>query len=95
MHVAPVAAIMLVVAALTTVAIDAAGNSLFLRAVRSYERSEMTALFVTYRDVAQLAAPAIFSVLLTFFSLPAVFFVGGAMMVVAARIARHIPQTFK
>ena len=95
MHVAPVAAIMLVLAALTTVAIDAAGNSLFLRAVRSYERSEMTALFVTYRDVAQLAAPAIFSVLLTFFSLPAVFFVGGAMMVVAARIARHIPQTFK
>ena len=36
--------------------IDGAGNLLFLRAVHPYERSEMTTVFVSYRDVAQLGA---------------------------------------
>ena len=95
MDVSTAAALVLVLAAMATTVIDAAGNSLFLRAVRPHERSEMTAVFVTYRDVAQLAAPVICSALLAFLPLPAVFFASGAMMGVAARVARHIPKTFK
>jgi hypothetical protein len=82
----------MVLAALGTETIDGAGNLLFLRAVHPYERAEMTTVFVSYRDVAQLAPPAIFSVLLSLFSLPSVFAAGGAMMLGIATLARHIPR---
>jgi hypothetical protein len=52
----------------------------------------MTTVFVSYRDVAQFGPPVVFSVLLSVFSLPSVFVAGGAMMLVAAALARHIPR---
>jgi MFS family permease len=84
----------LVLAAAATASIDAAGNTLFLRAVRARERSEMTAVFISFRDFAQLLPPAGFSVFLAFFSLPGVFGVGATMMVILAFFARYIPRTF-
>jgi MFS family permease len=47
---------------------DGVGNLLFLRAVRSYERSEMTTVFVSYRDVAQLGPPLVCAALLSVFA---------------------------
>ena len=91
-HIPAVGAVMLVLAALGTETIDGAGNLLFLRAVHPYERSEMTTVFVSYRDVAQLAPPGVFSVLLTLFSLPSVFMAGGLMMLALATLTRHIPR---
>lgn len=85
-------AVMLVLAAFGTETIDGAGNLLFLRAVHPHERSEMTTVFVSFRDVAQLAPPAVCSVLLTLFSLPSVFVAAGVMMLGSAVISRHIPQ---
>ena len=41
-----VAAIILALAAFAAESIDAVGNNLFLRAVHSYERAEMTAVYV-------------------------------------------------
>ena len=73
-------AALLVLAAFGTETIDGAGNLLFLRAVHPYERSEMTTVFVSFRDVAQLGPPAVCSVLLSVFALPSVFVAGGAMM---------------
>lgn len=87
-------AAVLVLAALAAETIDGAGNSLFLRAVHPHERSEMTTVFVSYRDVAQLAPPAVFAVLLTVFDLPAVFLAGGVMMLGLARLTRYIPRRF-
>ncbi len=58
-------AALLVLAALGTETIDGAGNLLFLRAVHTYERAEMTTVFVSFRDVAQLAPPTICSLLPT------------------------------
>jgi len=87
-------AAMLVLSAFVAETIDGAGNSLYLRAVHPHERSEMTAVFVTYRDVGQLAPPVLFSALLTVFELPAVFLAGGVMMLGMAGLTRFIPRRF-
>lgn len=83
---------MMLLAALATETIDGAGNLLFLRAVHPYERAEMTTVFVSFRDVAQLGPPAVCSVLLSLFSLPSVFVAGGVMMLASAALCRHIPR---
>jgi MFS transporter, ACDE family, multidrug resistance protein len=85
-------AILLVLAALGTEIIDGAGNLLFLRAVRAYERSEMTTVFVSFRDAAQLGPPAVCSLLLSLFNLSSVFAAGGLMMLVASSLSRRIPR---
>jgi MFS transporter, ACDE family, multidrug resistance protein len=87
-------AALLVLSALAAETIDGAGNSLYLRAVHPHERSEMTAVFITYRDAAQLVPPAVFAVLLTVFELQAVFVAGGLMMLALAGLARYIPRRF-
>lgn len=89
-----IGAAMLVFAAFCTEIIDGAGNSLYLRAVHPYERSEMTAVFVSYRDFSQFAPPAVFSVVLTVFELPAVFVTGGLMMIGMTVLCRYIPKRF-
>ncbi len=91
-HLPWLGATMLLLAALGTETIDGAGNLLFLRAVHAYERSEMTTVFVSFRDVAQLGPPIVCSALLSLFSLPSVFVAGGAMMLASAALSRHIPR---
>ena len=71
-------------------AIDAGGNMLFLFAVRRHERAEMTTVYSTYRDVADIVPPGVFSILLRVFELPAVFVVGGAVTLGLALLARRI-----
>ena len=91
----PVAgAALLVLAAFCAEILDGAGNSLYLRAVHPFERSEMTAVFVSYRDFSQFAPPAVFSVVLSIFQLPAVFVAGGIMMLGMAGLCRYIPRRF-
>ena len=85
-------AALLVLAALGTETIDGAGNLLFLRAVHTYERAEMTTVFVSFRDVAQLAPPTICSLLLSLFNLSSVFVAASAMMLVAAALSSRIPR---
>jgi hypothetical protein len=87
-----VGAVMLVMAGFGAEMIDGAGNLLFLRAVNPYERSEMTTVFVSYHDVAQLGAPAASAALLSLFKLPSVCVVAGIMMIGSARLTRHIPR---
>ncbi|HZS82175.1 MAG TPA: MFS transporter [Stellaceae bacterium] len=87
-----VGAAVLVVSALAAETLDGAGNTLYLRAVHPHERAEMTAVFITYRDFAQLAPPALFAALLAVFELPAVFIAGGTMMLGMAALTRYIPR---
>jgi len=87
-----VAVILLVIAALGATMLDGSGHVLFLRAVRPRERTEMTGVFQTYRDAANLAVPGIFAVLLKFFSLPVVFAGGAVWMMAAAVTSKHIPK---
>jgi MFS family permease len=85
-------AVLLVTAAFCTEMIDGAGNLLFLRAVHPHERAEMTTVFASYRDAGQLLPPLASSVLLSLFALPSVLVAASAMMLAAARLARHIPR---
>lgn len=87
-----VGALLLVMAAMGASLVDGAGNLLFLRAVHAHERAEMTTVFQSFRDVSQLAPPAVCAVLLSLFALPAVFVAGGAVMLTSAALCRHIPR---
>ncbi len=87
-------AALLVAAAVAMVVLDACGNRLFFAAVRANERANMTAVYGTFRDVADLVTPGGMGLVLRLFELPAVFALGGAG---DARIRRagmpHPPAT--
>ncbi|MBM3573493.1 MAG: MFS transporter, partial [Alphaproteobacteria bacterium] len=87
-------AAVLLMAAMGASAIDAGGNTLFLRAVHPYERGEMAAVFSSYRDIAQIVPPAVFAALLAAFELPAVFAAGAVMMLTLAAVTLFIPRRF-
>lgn len=80
------AAGLLLVSALFMVSLDAVGNMTFMLAVKPGERSEMTSVYATYRDVAEIASPGVFSVLLRSFDLAAVYLVTGITMLGLARL---------
>jgi ACDE family multidrug resistance protein len=86
------AAVLIVVAAFAASMIDGAGNIPFLRAVHPYERSEMTSVYVTFRQTAQLITPGILAVVLSTFALPAVFVAGGIGAGAMAVLARFVPK---
>ena len=74
--------------------IDAAGNTLFFRAVHPHERTEMASVFTTYREAAQLGVPGVFAALLSVFALPAVFVASGVSMVLLTYLTRYIPRRY-
>ena len=82
---------LLLVAALSCVALDALGNIPFLRSVRVYERARMTSVFRTYIDVSELAVPAAFALLLSFFDLRSLFLAAGAAMLLFAHVCGYLP----
>jgi len=84
--------LVLLMAGLCVGTLDGVGNVLFLRAVHPYERAEMTAVFVSYRDVAQLAPPGVFALLLQFFPLASVFAASGLAMLALGALTRYIPR---
>lgn len=87
-----IAAVFLLLAAAACVGLDAIGNIPFLRAVHSYERPQMTTVFRTYVDIAELLPTAIFAVLLSFFDLPAVFLATGGAMLIFGPLALYLPR---
>ena len=87
-----IASVLLVVCALGATMLDGVGNVLFFRAVRSGERAQMTAVFVTYRDTGQLMTPGLFAILLSYFALPVVFSSAALWMAGAAWLCRYIPR---
>ena len=86
------APLVLLIAGICVGTLDGVGNVLFLRAVHPYERSEMTAVFVSYRDAAQLAPPGLFAVLLLFLPLSSVFAASGVAMLALASLTLYIPR---
>ena len=52
----------------------------------------MTAVYTTYRDTARATMPALYSVLLLFFPLSAVFYASGTIMLGLTVLARNIPR---
>ena len=89
------ASVLLVISAIGATMLDGVGNVLFFRAVRSVERSEMTSVFVTYRDAGQLLTPGVFAVLLNFFALPVVFVTASMWMLASAGFSRYVPRRMR
>ena len=87
-----VVAALLLAGALCCMVLDGLGNIPFLRAVRSLERPQMTTVFRTYIDLSDLLPAALYSVLLSFFDIRAVFFACGSWMLVAALVSRYLPR---
>ncbi len=85
-----VGAALIVGAALGASLVDGAGNVPFLRAVRPFERAEMTTVFMTYRNASQFGPPGVYSFLLQTFELPAVFLAGGFMTLSMAALSGYI-----
>jgi MFS family permease len=67
--------------------VDGPGNIAFLRATRSRERSSMTGIYMTYRDVSQFAPIATFSLILVVAPLSLAFVVFAGAMFGAARLS--------
>ena len=76
------------------VALDAVGNTPFLRAVHAYERPQMTAVHRTNLDASELLPAFIYAIILSFAGLGAVFIALGVFCAVCAAVAwRHLPRS--
>ena len=88
------AAALLLCAAFFAVALDALGSTTFMRAVRSYERPQMTAVYRTYLDFSELLPPLIYSIVLAFFGLGAVFgALAGFTVFCGLLVWRYLPKS--
>ena len=89
------AVVLILMAALFAVLCDSIGNTLFYRAVRSWERSSMATVFMSYRPIASLAFPGAYSGVLAIFPLPAVFIFTGFGMLATSLMTRFIPARMR
>jgi MFS family permease len=89
-----VAGLFLLGTALFAIALDALGSTAFLRAVHAYERPQMSAVYRTYLDLSELLPPLVYSVVLAFFGLGAVFGTLGVFTAFCGWLAwRHLPKS--
>jgi MFS family permease len=88
----PLAAALLLIGALGGTCLDAIGNIPFLRAAHPYERPQMTTVFRTYMDLADLITSGVMAAVLSFLDLPFVFIAAGLASFAFAALARHLPR---
>jgi MFS family permease len=88
----PLTALLFLGGAVFVVALDALGNIPFMRAVRSYERPQMTALFRTYIDLGDLLPGLVYLALQGYFDLRSVFITSGVLTLVVALAALRLPK---
>ena len=67
-------------------------NLLFLCAVHPYERTAMTTVFASFREVTHVGPPVVCSVLLAVFKLSSVFVGAGAVMLASSALCGRIPR---
>jgi MFS family permease len=91
-NIVPATALLFLAGAVFVVALDALGNIPFMRAVRSYERPQMTALFRTYIDLGDLLPGLIYLTLQGYFDLRSVFIASGLLTLTVGIIATRLPR---
>ena len=75
-------------------ALDALGSTPFIRSVRAYERPQMTAVYRTYLDLSELLPPLVYSIVLAFGGLGAVFATLGFFTAICGLITwRYLPKS--
>ena len=89
-----IAALMLLAGAFFFVALDTLASTTFIRAVHPHERAQMTSVYRTYLDFSELLPAFFYSIILTFFSLGAIFIALGTLMVFTAVVVwRYLPRS--
>ena len=83
---------LLLAGALGCAALDALGNIPFIRAVHPHERPQMTTVFRTYLDAAELVTPTLCALVLTLADLRATFLVFGLFILSFAFWPRFLPR---
>ncbi|MBV2143648.1 MFS transporter [Falsochrobactrum sp. TDYN1] len=75
---------LLIGASLAISAVDSGGNAAFLRAVRPHQRIRLVPIYNTYRDLAQVAPSALFSITLLYFDVSSVFTITGLILIICS-----------
>lgn len=89
-----IAAVFLLASAFFAIALDALGSTAFMRAVRSFERPQMAAVYRTYLDLSELLPPLAYSVVLAFFGLGAVFVTLALFCAICGAVTfRYLPKS--
>lgn len=84
---------LLLLSAFFCIALDALGSTAFMRAVRSWERPQMTAVYRTYLDLSELLPPLIYSIVLSFAGLGGVFATLGLFSAICGYVTwRYLPR---
>jgi len=83
---------LLMLSAVSMTSMEAAGNTPFLRAVRSRERTEMSMVYGTFRDFVGLVVPTCYTLILIAYQLDAVFMATGVAMLIYAFYSRFLPR---
>jgi MFS family permease len=87
----PWAAVALIVlASVTLVLLDVAGGLPFLMAVKPSERTEMAAVYSSFRDVSGILTPGVAWLVLLVAPVSGIFAAGGAAMLAAAAVAHRL-----
>jgi ACDE family multidrug resistance protein len=81
---------LLMAASFFLILLDVCGGLPFLMAVRPSERTEMSAIYASYRDVSGILTPGAAWLVLAVAPLPAVFVAGGAGLLVAWVLAARV-----
>ena len=84
----------LLLCAFFAISLDSLGSTPFMRAVRSYERPQMAAVYRTYLDLSDLLPPLLYAIVLAFFGIGAVFTTLGLFCAVCAVLTwRYLPKS--
>ena len=76
------------------IALDSLGSTAFFRAVRRFERPQMSAVYRTYLDLSELLPPLVYSIVLAFFGLGAVFATLGIFCAICGLLVwRFLPKS--
>lgn len=80
----------LMLATLSMAVVDGYGNALFLRACKPSQRTSMTPIFSTQRDLAEISHAGAFAILLIIFPIQVVFVTAGVVMIGMVMLAFNI-----
>ena len=84
----------LLLCAFFAISLDSLGSTPFMRAVRSYERPQMAAVYRTYLDLSDLLPPLLYAIVLAFFGIGAVFTTLGLFCAVCGVLTwRYLPKS--
>ncbi len=89
---APLGILFWCIAALGCICLDVLGNIPFMRMVKSYERTDMTMVFSTWREMSELVTPLSITLITLFFPFSAFYLAFGCVFLVVSITATLLPK---